>query len=90
MTWDARYGRVLLKRLRYFATDVAWRHAIREVWWVLMLPLRLVASVWRFGGAVGRFIISGAIELCVVVLGLLFFLMFSIGMIRALLHPLFQ
>jgi hypothetical protein len=90
MIWDARNGRMLFKRLRYFVADVDWRHAIREVWWVLMLPFRLVASIWRFGGAVGRFIISGAIELCVVVLGLLFFLMFSFGMIRALLHPLFQ
>ena len=90
MIWDARNGRVLLMRLRYFVADVDWRHTIREVWWVLMLPFRLVAAVWRFGGAIGRFIVSGAIELCVVALGLLFLVMFSFGMIRALFHPLFQ
>lgn len=90
MMWDARNGRLLYMRMRYFVAGVDWRHAIREVWWVLMLPLRLVASIWRFGGAAGRFIISGAIELCVVVLGLLFLAMLFFGLIRALLHPLFQ
>ena len=76
--------------LQVFRCGCRLGHAIGEVWWALALPFRLVASIWRFGGAVGRFVISGVIELCVVVLGLLFFLMFSFGMIRTLLHPLFQ
>lgn len=89
MNWDTVSSRTLLVRVRYFVADVDWLRAVRGAWRLLMLPFRLVVAIWRFGGAIGRFIISGAIELFLVLLGLLFLSMFAFGMIRALLHPLF-
>lgn len=90
MIRNSRSWRPLQGRLGLLIADVDWRDALEKMGRLVLLPFHFVAVLWRFGGAAGRFIFSGAIELCVVMLGLLFFAMLAFGLIRALLHPLFR
>ena len=57
---------------------------------VLMLPFRLIASIWRIGVATAVGFVHGIIELMLGIFGLVLIFWFCFGMIRVIFHPLFR
>ena len=57
---------------------------------VLMLPFRLIASIWRIGVATGVGFVQGIIKLAFGIFGLALICWLSFGLIRVIFHPLFR
>jgi hypothetical protein len=68
---------------------VSIRDALERLLWLILLPFRLVAAVWRLAVAVGVGIIRFSVNFCVAMLGLTFVLFVGYCLARALLYPLF-
>lgn len=74
-----------------FQRLLAWgRYSFNMIGLLLMLPIRLVASIWRIGVATGVGFVRAIIELMFCILGLALIGWFGFVMIRVIFHPLFR